>query len=199
MRWYGLPRSWAGLALGLAALSLGSARAEDTSSAIARLRRELAARDAEIARLETALTVRFAERGGVVAMSDQPVLQRSSYAMTPSSSLTFAKGVQIARLISLVKRQSTYCTVLPTGSMRPIFDEKAVLLLENAPFDSLKVGDIVTYRHPILGVPVVHRLVAREGDRFWSKGDANGRMDNVYVTRENYLKRVFGVLYTNGP
>ena len=165
---------------------------------IARLRREIAARDAEIARLETALNVRFAEQGSVVALSDQPVIRRSDPA-TPTSSLTPQRGLQLARLISLVKKRSTYCTVLPTGSMRPIFDEKAVLLLEDAPFDSLRVGDIVTYRHPLLGVPVVHRLVAKDGDRFWSKGDANGRMDNVYVTRDNYLKRVYGVLYTSGP
>ena len=53
--------------------------------------------------------------------------------------------------------------------------------MENVPFDQLKVGDIVTYRHPSLGIPVVHRLVLKEQDKFWAE-DANEHMDNVYVT-----------------
>lgn len=198
MRLCGLHAVWAGAIFAWIALPTERVRAEDLPSELAHLRRELAAKDAEIVRLEAALTVRFASQGGVVALSDQPVLHRDSQE-TPTSSLTEQRARQIAQLISLVKRKSTYCSVLPTGSMRPIFDDKSILLLEDAPFDSLKVGDIVTYRHPRLGVPVVHRLVAKDGDRFWSKGDANGRMDNVYVTRENYLRRVYGVIYSGGP
>jgi signal peptidase I len=67
--------------------------------------------------------------------------------------------------------------------------------LELTPFEELKVGDIVTYRHPQLGLPVVHRIVLKDGDKFWAKGDANERMDNEYVTRENYLRRVYGLIY----
>jgi uncharacterized small protein (DUF1192 family) len=191
---------WALAALCLAGIPSGSADAEDLSSdVVARLERAIAARDAEIARLKAALNVRFAEQGNVVALGDPTAFRRGSGEMTPTSSLTRERGTQLAQLLSLVKRQSSYSTVLPTGSMKPLFDEKAVLLLEAAPFEDLKVGDIVTYRHPALGVPVVHRLVLKDGDKFWSKGDANGRMDNVYVTRENYLKRVYGVIYTSGP
>ncbi len=143
--------------------------------------------------------MRFAERTTAVALSDQPEIREGALDDTPTSDLTYRQGKQLAQLISLVEHKTSYCTVLPTGSMKPIFDEKAVLLMEDAPFDDLKVGDIVTYRHPRLGVPVVHRLVAKDGDRFWSKGDANGRVDDVYVTRQNYLRRVYGVIYTDGP
>jgi len=134
----------------------------------------------------------------VVALSDQMGIKPSNRGFTPSSSLTVAQGKQIGQLMSLMKPGTTLSTVQATGSMKPIFDEKAVLLLEDAPFESLKVGDIVLYRHPQLGVAVAHRLVIKEAGRFWSKGDANGHMDNVYVTKANYLKRVFAVIYTNG-
>ena len=43
---------------------------------------------------------------------------------------------------------------------------------------------------------MVHRLVLKDGDKFWAKGDANDRMDSEYVTRENYLRRVFGLIYS---
>ena len=54
----------------------------------------------------------------------------------------------------------------------------------------------MTYRHPKLGLPVVNRLVLKDGDKIWAKGDANERMDNEYVTRENYLRRVYGLIYS---
>ena len=60
-------------------------------------------------------------------------------------------------------------------------------------------GDIVTYRHPRYGMPVVHRILEKRGDKFWSKGDNNGRMDEVYITRKNYQGRVFGIIYAKEP
>jgi signal peptidase I len=138
------------------------------------------------------------EATAVLALSDSPGLGRGTRSFTPSSSLTVPQAEQIARVVALIKPGASICTVLPTGSMKPFFDEKAILLMENAPFDQLKVGDVVTYWHPRLGVLVAHRLVAKDGDRFWAKGDANSRSDNVYVTRANYLKRVFAVIYTGG-
>jgi signal peptidase len=160
------------------------------------LRHELLAKDAEIARLEAALNVQILRDTAVVALSDQPSVKRSTRELTPSSSIPRDKAEQIARLFGIFKPGSSFCTVLPTGSMKPFFDEKAILLMEAAPFEDLKVGDIVTYRHPRLGLPVVHRLVLKDGDKFWAKGDANDRMDSEYVTRENYLRRVFGLIYS---
>jgi hypothetical protein len=48
-------------------------------------------------------------------------------------------------------------------------------------------------------VPVVHRVLEKRGDRFWSRGDANGRMDDIYITRENFDRRVFGIIYGREP
>jgi hypothetical protein len=167
------------------------------------LRHELKSRDAEIAqlqaevaRLHTALNTQIQRANSVVALSDQPSGFGGAREFTPSSSITRERAQQIGRIFTLFKPGSSYCTVLPTGSMKPFFDEKAVLLMENAPFEDLKVGDIVTYRHPSLGIPVVHRLVIKDRDKFWAKGDANEHMDNVYVTKDNYLRRVYGMIYS---
>ena len=176
--------------------------APDTSAfPEAGLRRELLAQaaeihrlEAEVARLRAALATPGAAHAAV-ALGDGFGLRVGAREETPSSSLTRERTLQIGRLFSVLRPGTSYSTVLPTGSMKPFFDEKAVLLAENAPFSDLKVGDIVTYRHPSLGLPVVHRLVIQEGDRFWAKGDANGHMDNVYVTKDNYLRRVYGMIY----
>ncbi len=167
------------------------------------LRHELKSRDdvivqlqAEISRLRTALNTQIQRANSVVALSDRPGIFGGEREFTPSSSLPRERAEQIGRIFALMEPGSSYCTVLPTGSMRPFFDEKAVLLMENVPFDQLKVGDIVTYRHPSLGIPVVHRLVIKDRDKFWAKGDANEHMDNVYVTPANYLRRVYGMIYS---
>jgi hypothetical protein len=57
------------------------------------------------------------------------------------------------------------------------------------------VGDVVTYKHPDYGMVVVHRILEKHGDNYWSKGDNNGRMDKVFITRQNYGARVFGIIY----
>jgi hypothetical protein len=167
------------------------------------LRHELTSNDleikqlqAEIARLRTALNTQIQRANAVVALSDRPSFFGGEREFTPSSSIPRERAEQIGRIFTLMEPGSSYCTVLPTGSMRPFFDEKAILLMENVPFEQLKVGDIVTYRHPSLGIPVVHRLVLKERDKFWAKGDANERMDNVYVTPANYLRRVYGMIYS---
>ena len=186
------------VACGMSSLGRAAAPADAAfqSREVERLRLELAAKELEIAQLKAALSVHIVRENSVVALSDQRVIRSGNREYTPSSSMTFEQAEQIARLFALMKPGSSFCTVMPTGSMKPFFDEKAVLLMEAAPFEALKVGDIVTYRHPQLGLPVVHRLVIKEGDRFWAKGDANDRMDNVYVTKENYIRRVYGMIYS---
>lgn len=177
---------------------LEEGRIEGQAEEMERLKAALARKDEEIAKLRLALTAQVQKQSAVLAISDQAGISRGNRELTPSSSLSAARAEQIARLINVVDPGTSLSTVLPTGSMRPFFDEKAVLLMEKAPFEQLKVGDIVTYKHPRLGVPVSHRLIEKSGDRFWVKGDANGKPDNVYVTRENYISRVFAVIYTQG-
>jgi hypothetical protein len=112
-----------------------------------------------------------------------------------TSSLEPKRAEQVANAISLLVPYSSVSMVTPTKSMVPVFDANSYVLLEEAPFDDLRVGDIITFSHPTYAHPVVHRIIERRGDKLWTKGDSNSGMDKVYVTRENYQRRIFGIVY----
>lgn len=120
---------------------------------------------------------------------------RETVKMSPSSTLDLKSAFTAATVLANQIKGARVFSVLATGSMRPMFDEKAFLVAEPVSFEALRVGDIVTYKHPRLHVIVVHRILEKRGDAFWSKGDYNTRMDDVYVTRENYVMRVFAIIY----
>ena len=178
--------------------------------------RELAALRAEVATLRAAVTERDATirdlRAHTVALeSDISAVQQTvalassdgaagqGLGIAPTSALDWNSAMKVATAARFLVKGSSLLTVMPTGSMKPVFDERAILLTEAASFDDLKIGDIVTYRHPRYGMPVVHRILEKRGDKFWSKGDNNGRMDEVYITRKNYQGRVFGIIYAKEP
>ncbi len=120
----------------------------------------------------------------------------SSSVLSPTSQLTRQHAQALASSFAIsMGKDIIVGTVAPTGSMRPYFDEHALLLLEAVPFDQLRLGDVVTFRHPRLAIDVVHRLVEKRGNAFWTKGDHNVGMDDVYVTPENYHRRLVGVIY----
>jgi signal peptidase I len=123
-------------------------------------------------------------------------IDSNSAAVAATSSLSASDAQKVANLICAVRPGTSVCNVLPTGSMKPSFSEKVLLLTEQARFDDLRVGDIVTYKNLWIGGAVVHRLIRKDGERFWVKGDANDHADGVYVTRDNYINRVFGMIYT---
>jgi signal peptidase I len=120
---------------------------------------------------------------------------RETVRQAPSSNLDANSALIAAMTISLQVKGARVLTVAPSGSMTPMFSEKAYLVVEPAAFDDLKVGDIITYEHPTARQMVVHRILEKRGDAYWTKGDHNERMDNVYVTRENYMMRVFAIIY----
>ncbi len=167
--------------------------------------------DQELARLEASLAKeaaqvawlreQIAELHHQAEVSVQPLMTeretRHTLMLAPSSTLNMTAAKLVAWTVAGQLPGATVGTVRSTGSMRPLFDEHALLILEAAPYDSLRIGDIVTYVHPQTGVLIVHRLLEKRGDAFWAKGDYNGRMDDAYVTRENYRMRVCGILYTH--
>lgn len=107
-----------------------------------------------------------------------------------SSSLT--KEAALGRIV--LARESAY-VVADTGSMRPTFDEHAVLSVEHAEWGALRAGDIVLYQS-VSGRTIVHRLV-RWTDRGWlAQGDANAEPDTEQVTPANYSGRVCAIYYT---
>lgn len=184
--------------------SAADSEREALKARIAALETALAEREARLANLlqKTPTTAPQKQAAQVTAVMPSPVAPRAAGSDTqarpdaaPSSSLPVTRALSVATAAQYLVPGATVLTVRPTGSMRPVFDERAVLLTEPAAFDDLKVGDIVTYRHPDHGMPIVHRIAEKHGDRFWTKGDGNARMDDVYVTRDNYQGRVFGIVY----
>jgi len=180
-----------------AALAVTPVRGQAADPEVARLEASLAEANARVASLRT----QIAQRQAAAEPSLRPMVAgaetRHTLTLTPSSTLDMMTAQLVAWSIVGHLPGGAVGTVQATGSMRPLFDEHALLILESAPYDSLRVGDIVTYVHPATGQLVVHRLLEKRGDNFWPKGDANGRMDNAYVTRANYRQRVCGILYTH--
>ena len=120
---------------------------------------------------------------------------RATRDLSPHSSMSARSALAAAYAIAAQVRGAQVYTVMPTGSMRPMFDQKAFVVVEPASYDDLRVGDIITYIHPRLNTPVIHRIMEKDGDEFWTKGDHNARPDDVYVNRKNYRMRVFAVIY----
>lgn len=120
---------------------------------------------------------------------------RRSLDESPGSALDANSALAAANAIAQHVRGAKVFTVLPTGSMRPLFDEKAFVVVEPARYEDLHVGDIVTYMHPKLRTPVVHRILEKREEGYWTKGDHNPMPDDVYVTPQNYMMRVFAIIY----
>jgi signal peptidase I len=72
------------------------------------------------------------------------------------------------------------------ASMEPALRRGDLVIVRQA--EDYQVGDIVTYRHPEIG-PIIHRILAFEGDRFVFKGDANGWIDSYLPTEEDLVGR----------
>ncbi len=169
---------------------------------VATLRAAVAERDTKIQELEArtvALQTDISAVQQTVALASSDGSAGQGMGIAPTSALDWNSAMKIATAARFLVKGSNLLTVMPTGSMKPVFDERAILLTEAANFDDLKVGDIVTYKHPRFGMPVVHRILEKRGDKFWSKGDNNGRMDEVYITRKNFQGRVFGIIYAKEP
>lgn len=125
-----------------------------------------------------------------------PVETRHNRTLAPSSSLGPPAAMQLALQLSRqLGGDIVIMSVKPTGSMRPYFNENALLLLEAAPFESLRVGDVVTFKDERSGSLIGHRLVEKRRGVFWAKGDHNSRMDEIYVTPQNYQRRLVGIVY----
>jgi len=169
----------------------------------------------QIRRLQAALAMKSAEASQLRSQLDNPSGRatdalpavtpmafgsetRRTLAIAPSSNLDHRTAQSIAESTASKVPGSCVAVVRATGSMRPLFDENALLILEPVPFSALRVGDIVTYVHPRTHELIVHRLIEKHSDGFWIKGDHNGRMDDTVVTPENYRMRVCGILYSSG-
>jgi len=86
--------------------------------------------------------------------------------------------------------------VLVSGnSMEPSFHRNDLVILRQA--SDYQVGDIATYHHPDIG-PVIHRIIAVEGDRFILKGDNNSWNDSYQPTRDDFIGKFWLYLPRGG-
>jgi signal peptidase I len=120
---------------------------------------------------------------------------RRTTRIAPGSALTRVQAEAAASEIQRMVPGTQVYEVRPTGSMRPLFDGNCLLLTEPAPFLTLEIGDIVIFRHSRTGLNVVHRILERRRDGYWTKGDYNNSMDDDLVTAKNYESRIFGIIY----
>lgn len=165
---------------------------------IATLRQTLAEKEAQLLSLapnEGLPQATLSTESQAMALATEGTPLQAPLRVAPSSTLGWEKALKAAGAARYMVPGASLMAVMPTGSMKPVFDERAILLMEPANFDDLKVGDIVTYIHPAHKAPVVHRLTEKRGEQFWSKGDNNGRRDEVCITRQNFRARVFGIIY----
>jgi len=70
--------------------------------------------------------------------------------------------------------QSSY-VIVAGASMEPVL-ERGDLVIVRDDYE-YKSGDIVTYKHPVIG-PIIHRILDRAGDRYILKGDNNDWIDS---------------------
>jgi signal peptidase I len=70
-------------------------------------------------------------------------------------------------------------------SMLPHLHANGLVLTHTA--SSYQVGDIVAYHNRELGVVVLHRIVARDGDRYVFKGDNNDFRDSYRPTKADLV------------
>ena len=79
---------------------------------------------------------------------------------------------------------STYVTTYGT-SMEPTLQAGDLVVVK--PQDSYRVGDVVAYRSASLGTVVLHRIIAREGDRYVFQGDNNSWIDDERPTEADLI------------
>src|SRR5581483_7429117 len=84
---------------------------------------------------------------------------------------------------------STRYVVTSGISMEPRFHTGDLAIVRPAP--SYRVGEIVAYHSTLLHVTVLHRIIARRGNRYVFKGDNNNFIDPVQPTRSELLGKLW--------
>jgi signal peptidase I len=74
-------------------------------------------------------------------------------------------------------------------SMEPRFHTGDLALVRGA--DEYRVGDVVAYQSAVLHSIVLHRIIARDGDRYVFKGDNNSFVDPVHPRRDELIGRLW--------
>ncbi len=72
--------------------------------------------------------------------------------------------------------------------------DNTILIIKPVPFDDLEEGMIVAYRDKD-GNRIVHQLVLKVNESGVAKGWNNKKVDNEYVTEDNLIGVILGLMY----
>ncbi|MBI4020143.1 MAG: signal peptidase I [Candidatus Aenigmarchaeota archaeon] len=82
--------------------------------------------------------------------------------------LTITQGLALALSTDLP------IVAVESNSMVPTFQKGDILVLQGVAAEELKIGDIIVFSPAGQAIPVVHRIIAKNGDgSFQTQGDAN--------------------------
>lgn len=99
-------------------------------------------------------------------------------------------------------------TASRTGSMRPAYGDDDIILVERAPYEELRLGDIVEGANNTAQLMAEmgqawtagHRIVGGRPGAWVTRGDNNQQRDNFLLTPETYTGwRVIAAFYTRKP
>lgn len=121
---------------------------------------------------------------------------RESRNPAPSSSYTLDAVKRDAVKWAAGDTRRTWITVLPTGSMLPVFGSNSVLLLERSDGTDLRVGDIALYAKADGNGTISHRVRAVSETAVIMTGDNNsGLQTDGWISKSRIRWRVAGILY----
>jgi signal peptidase len=71
-------------------------------------------------------------------------------------------------------------TIITGNSMEPNLHNGELAMMQ--PAEDYQIGEVVVYEHPSLG-HVIHRIIAKKGDRYTLQGDNNAWVDGYQPTK----------------
>ncbi|CAK0742304.1 hypothetical protein CCP3SC1_1300004 [Gammaproteobacteria bacterium] len=99
---------------------------------------------------------------------------------------------QLELLRGVVERGHSFRTCVRGWSMAPFIRDQDVLTIAPLTGKPLRLGSVVAFVQPDAGRLAIHRLIARQGDRWLIRGDNNPEADGI-IPSENILGYVIRV------
>lgn len=104
-------------------------------------------------------------------------------------------GIKANRSDNIVRIFGYSFSVVATDSMEPTIHPGDMISIKSVPFEEIETGDIIVYWSDNLDRYIVHRVVAKEEGRLYTKGDnPQAAIDQEFVTKENF----FGIVRSYG-
>lgn len=78
---------------------------------------------------------------------------------------------------------------IESGSMEPSYPVNSLVVVKQAEFEDIEIGDVITYKMSSAGVTVTHRVteINEDNESFTTKGDANAQEDAAPVQYEDVV------------